>query len=194
MHKLIARLINNEEAAWRHFVIQFNMVIKATADKYIKYDKDGMDDIYQEIFAKLIKDDFKALRNFRGETDLQLGGYLKVITRNYCKRKNQMDYNNSFVEYADAITTDDQEDTTQRVIIDVLTDEIKNEISNLSLNYQSAIAYYLKGYSHQEAADILKIPLKTFRTHLFRAKNILKKSKKLKHIYSQNVSNNRDLI
>jgi len=60
--------------------------------------------------------------------------------------------------------------------------QIIEAVEKLDLKYQLVIKLYLmEGYDHEEIATILKIPIKTSRTHLRRGKlalrNLLKAEK-----------------
>lgn len=55
--------------------------VRKYALKEIAHYREAVDDLVQEVFLRLLHNDYQALREFRGNTDEALGAYLRVITQ-----------------------------------------------------------------------------------------------------------------
>jgi RNA polymerase sigma-70 factor (ECF subfamily) len=128
------------------------------------------EDIGQEVFIRF----YKALNNFRG--DASVGTYLTRIAINLCinelrKRKTR----NIFLKPADELeqeiagSSGDAEYNEEREIV-------QTAIQKLEPKFRSVIVLRLiDGYSTEETAKILKIPLGTVLSRLARGQQKLKK-------------------
>jgi len=81
---LLAGCIRGDKACWDAFVLQYSALvyhtIKKTASLHqAKTPHDFADDLFQEIFVSLIKDDFLQLRRFRGDNGCTLASWLRMI-------------------------------------------------------------------------------------------------------------------
>ena len=70
--KLIAGCVKGEKPAWDAFVRQYSGLIYHTIKKtfslhHSEPTSDSVDDLFQEVFLSLVKDDFSQLRRFRGD-------------------------------------------------------------------------------------------------------------------------------
>ena len=138
--------------------------------RYLKNEeeaKDAMQDAFLKAFLNL--DSYKE--------DSSFGSWLKKIVINTCidTLKKQKIETVSLDNYPLEILDDN--DWNFDVRIDRI--EIVDAIENLKIKYQLVVKLYLlEGYDHSEISEILKIPIKTSRTHLRRGKmelrNLLK--------------------
>jgi len=81
---LIAGCLKGEEAAWNNFVRQYSGLvyhrIKTTLSSHYHYSSQHLiDDIFQDIFLSLVKDDYVQLRRFRGDHNCTLASWLRMI-------------------------------------------------------------------------------------------------------------------
>ena len=81
---LIAACVNGDKAAWDEFVRQYSKLIYHTikitaALRRSETPQDFADDLFQEIFLSLVKDDFRQLRKFRGDHGCTLASWLRMI-------------------------------------------------------------------------------------------------------------------
>jgi RNA polymerase sigma-70 factor (ECF subfamily) len=81
---LLAGCIRGEKAAWDEFVSRYSGLIYHTIKKTAslhqnRTPQDFADDLFQEIFVSLIKDDFLQLRRFRGDNGCTLASWLRMI-------------------------------------------------------------------------------------------------------------------
>lgn len=141
--------------------------------RYLKNEEEAKDAM-QDGFIKA----FLNLQNYIDGTNFS--AWLKTIVINICidkLKKKKLD-TISIETYPIEITNDEDWNFDVRVS----KDNIITAIETLKLKYLLVIKLYLiEGYDHQEISEILKIPVKTSRTHLRRAKlalrNILKVAK-----------------
>lgn len=81
---LLAGCLNGEKTAWDAFVLQYsNLVYHAIKRTFGLYhaepQPDLVDDLYQELFLAIVRDDFKKLRQFRGDQGCSLASWLRVV-------------------------------------------------------------------------------------------------------------------
>jgi RNA polymerase sigma factor (sigma-70 family) len=81
---LIAGCVNGEKAAWDAFVREFSPLVYHTIKKTFNlYHSDpisnSVEDLYQEVFVSLLRDDCKKLRQFRGDRGCTLASWLRVV-------------------------------------------------------------------------------------------------------------------
>lgn len=136
------------------------------ACRYLKNDEEAKD-VMQDGFLKA----FLNLANFKEGTNFS--AWLKTIIINSCidhLKKKKLE-TISFENYPLEITNDDN----WNFDVNITKDAILKAIESLKLKYQLVIKLYLiEGYDHQEISEILQIPVKTSRTHLRRAKLVVR--------------------
>jgi len=81
---LIAGCLNANKAAWDAFVLQYSSLvyhaIRKTLTLHHSESRDEVvEDLYQEVFVSLIQDDYKKLRQFRGDRGCTLASWLRVV-------------------------------------------------------------------------------------------------------------------
>jgi RNA polymerase sigma-70 factor (ECF subfamily) len=82
---LLAGCIRGDKASWDEFVSQYSALIYHTIKKTFSFyhtesRSDLVADLYQEVFVTLLRDDFKKLRQFKGENDCTVATWLRVLT------------------------------------------------------------------------------------------------------------------
>lgn len=138
-------------------------VISCRYIKSYEYAKDAMQDGFLKAFLNL--------KNYKEATNFS--GWLKTIIINTCidQLKKKKLETISIENYPLEITNDDDWNFDTKIT----REQILKAIDTLKLNYQLVIKLYLiEGYDHQEISKILDIPVKTSRTHLRRAKLLLR--------------------
>lgn len=81
---LIAGCVSGDKAAWDEFVRQYSGLIYHTikntaAPHRAEISQDFADDLFQEIFLSLVKDNYLQLRRFRGDHGCTLASWLRMI-------------------------------------------------------------------------------------------------------------------
>jgi RNA polymerase sigma factor (sigma-70 family) len=81
---LIAGCLRSEKAAWDSFVLQYSNLVYHTIKKtlslhHVETRADLVEDLYQEFFLSLLRDDYKKLRQFRGAHDCSVASWLRLL-------------------------------------------------------------------------------------------------------------------
>lgn len=137
------------------------------ACRYLNYEdaKDAMQESFLKAFTRL--DSYMENYSF--------GSWLKRIVINQCidtLKKRQLEFVDTehFVLSSEDESEDWDFDTT------ITKEHIVKAIDQMPQKFRVVVKLYLiEGYDHQEISDILNIPVKTSRTHLFRGRKQLQK-------------------
>jgi len=171
---------NGSEAAWNRFFDLFHPLIAGTVRKVVDYDED---DVIQIVYCKLIDDNYRLLRNFRGETFYELLAYLRQIAHNVAANhrrsqgveKSRITSIEDFIEFLSANQTPEthylQMETSREIMAAILS---------LDSKYREPVYLLMQGYRHREIASILGVPIDTTSTRIRRAH--LKLEEKLKEL------------
>jgi len=144
----------------------------------LTFDEDESKDLVQETYLKA----FRFLNSFQQGTNAKawLFRILKNSFINDFRKKSKQPakvdyqevetyYNSDDVDVS--ITTDLRVDTVQ----DMIGDEISNALNALAVDFRTVIILCdLEGFTYEEMAKILDIPIGTVRSRLHRARNLLK--------------------
>jgi len=81
---LIAGCLRSEKAAWDSFVLQYSNLVYHTIKKTLNLHHaerraDLVEDLYQEFFLSLLRNDYKKLRQFRGAHGCSLASWLRLL-------------------------------------------------------------------------------------------------------------------
>ncbi|MFQ3212557.1 MAG: RNA polymerase sigma factor (sigma-70 family) [Marivirga sp.] len=155
-----------------HIDAMYNFAYRLTLDE------DDAKDLVQETYMKA----FRFIKSFEAGTNAKawlfrilknsfINNYRKVS-----KQPNKVDYQEVESYYnSDSVdanfTTDLRVETVQHMI----GDEITNALNSLAVDFRTVIILCdLEGFTYEEMAKILDIPIGTVRSRLHRARNLLK--------------------
>jgi RNA polymerase sigma factor (sigma-70 family) len=84
----VQRCVKGDEATWDEFLekysrLIYNYIRNALNTKGYSFTQDHTEDIFQDIFHSLIKDNFKKLRSFQGKNGCSLASWLRQVTINF---------------------------------------------------------------------------------------------------------------
>jgi len=165
-----------------HIDSMYNFAFRLT------HDEDDAKDLVQDTFLK----SYRFINSFQEGTNAKawLFRILKNSFINDFRKKSKeptkVDYQEVEGYYNSekansAITTDLRIDT----IKDMMGDEISNALNSLAVDFRTVIILCdVEGFTYEEMAKILDIPIGTVRSRLHRARNLLKE--KL-HSYAQSM-------
>lgn len=114
---ILAGCIRGDKASWDAFVLQYSALVYHTIKRTVsvhhaKTPHDFADDLFQEIFASLIQDEFLQLRRFRGDNGCTLASWLRMIaarrTIDHLRRLNKPA--NSLDESLSIVVADESEE------------------------------------------------------------------------------------
>ena len=82
---LIAGCLGGEKAPWDSFVLQYSNLVYHTIKKtlvchHTDPQADIVEELYQEFFVSLLRNDYKKLRQFSGARDCSLATWLRIVT------------------------------------------------------------------------------------------------------------------
>ena len=82
---LIAGCLRSEKAAWDSFILQYSNLVYHTIKKILilhhaEPRADLVEDLYQEFFVSLLRNESKKLRQFRGAHGCSLASWLRLLT------------------------------------------------------------------------------------------------------------------
>lgn len=171
--QLIKACIKGNEKAQVQLYERYCNAMYAIAFRYLKNEedaKDAMQDGFIKAFAKMES----------YTSDYSFGAWLKRIIINQCidaLKKKKIETTSMENENLQLIDDDDN----WSVDISITKPMIENAVEQLPDKHQLVVKLYLmEGYDHEEISQILKIPIKTSRTHLRRGRLQLKELLKTK--------------
>lgn len=166
--QLLDQIRNGNKGAFRDLIIRYESLISATITGMLGPCSE-IDDIGQEVFIRF----YKAIDKFRGESTI--GTYLTRIAINLSlnelkrrKRRHQLfiENNENFPEIADNSRTGNYDERPEIV---------QQALQKLEPKFRAVIVLRLiDGYSTEETAIVLKIPVGTVLSRLSRAQQKLK--------------------
>jgi len=180
---LLKRCLAEEPGAWKDFVDRFiglfTHVIHHTAHaRSIRVTDNDIDDLLSEVFLVLLANDYRVLRNFRGQSSLAT--YLTVVSRRVIVKKmveRRMAEALGHVSTSSRIERVSDEQTRQQQAL-----EDQEEIQNMIRQLPPAAAqiveqYHLQGKSYQQISSDLDIPENSIGPTLSRARNRMRENK-----------------
>lgn len=149
---------------------------------HLTYNDADANDLVQETFMKA----FRFINLYESGTNSK--AWLFKILKNafineYRKKKKEPEK----VDYNDVITFSDEDDDNSAAYFDlreelfdgIMGDEITIALNRLPIDFKTVILLCdVEGFSYEEIAKIIDIPIGTVRSRLHRARNVLKDSLK----------------
>ncbi len=170
--QILTELRNGNDAVFRDLINRYEGLVSATIIGMIGKCSET-EDIGQEVFVRF----YKARHNFRG--DSAIGTYLTRIAINLSLNEIKRRSRRSQLFFHSYDETFDVEDKDRNIDTDEDREVIQRAIRELAPKFRSVIVLRLiDGYSTEETAKILSIPIGTVLSRLARAQ------KKLKEILS----------
>ncbi len=185
--ELLKECIEGNSEARAVFVERFSKLIYSCIHETLRMNcrdflREDFEDIFNDIFLSLFKDDCKKLRQFRGDNDCTVASWLRIIaintTRNFITRNRTFISleNDSEKPNPGPSALDQLIDSEEIVLFRQLLDELKPD-DRLVLRY-----YYKGDIPPEEIAKIMNIAVNTVYSKISRTKKRLKEileSKKL---------------
>ena len=158
-----------DDAAFAELVDRYKDLVYALVYR-LSRDRTQADDLAQEVFLKV----HRGLPYFRG--DAKLSTWLYRIVFNVCSEEGARQRPRELpLDPGDGRPSIDP-GAPDRAFGDVeLKDRLDRAMASLPDNYRFLIAaHYLRGVQYEALAEALGIPLGTVKTHLYRAKRMLR--------------------
>lgn len=145
---------------------------------HLTYDEENANDLVQETFLKA----YRFIDSYQKGTNSKawLFKILKNEFINNYRKKVKRPVNVDFEDVINYHESDDANyvgslDLRQEIFQNMMGDEITIALNNLPVDFKTIILLCdIEGFTYEELAKILDIPIGTVRSRLFRARNMLK--------------------
>jgi len=82
--ELLRACFERKRGAWDEFVVQYSRLVYGTIKQtlqvhYVDAQQSVVEDLFQDFFLSVLRDDFKKLRQFRGERGCSLASWLRMV-------------------------------------------------------------------------------------------------------------------
>ena len=86
--EFVQSCVRGDKRAWDEFVdkysrLIYNYIYRVLNTKGAHLAQEGIDDLFQEIFLALLKDNFKKLKSYQGKNGCSLATWLRQVTINF---------------------------------------------------------------------------------------------------------------
>jgi len=160
---LIERCRTGDDLAFGELVERYKNLVYGMVWR-LAPDRSRTDDLAQEVFLKI----YRGLPYFRGEA--RLSTWIFRIVSNVCAQARSESLGKTETVLAREPGRQDSAFAELE-----LRDRLDKAIAQLPENYRLLVAaHYLEGVQYEALAEALDIPLGTVKTHLYRAKRLLR--------------------
>ena len=182
---LVQRCLTRGPGAWRDFVNRYTglflHVVRHTAEsRSMPLRPEQEEDACAEIFVELLRDDFAALRRFKGNSSLAT--YLTVIARRTCVRVlSDLKFSEAMGHVAGHLPAGAKADAAKRAGADGEAriddrEEVQRLLSTLPERDAEVVRrYHLLGQSYRQIGSELGVPENTIGPTLSRARARMRK-------------------
>ena len=167
--ELVARCRQGDESAFRELVDRYSPMVFALAARLVTPQR--AEDIAQETFLRV----HRGLAYFRGDAKLSTWIYRIVSNVAFEARGRERPHDVSLDDEGGPGVTYGGQD---RQFTDVeLRDRLDKAMARLPEHYRVLVhGHYVKGIKYEDLAASLGLPVGTVKTHLFRAKRLLRQA------------------
>lgn len=167
--ELVARCRQGDEAAFRELVDRYSPMVFALAARLVSPQR--ADDVAQETFLRV----HRGLAYFRGDAKLSTWIYRIVSNVAFEMRGRERPHDLSLDDASGPGATYGGQD---RQFTDMeLRDRLDKAMDRLPPHYRALVhGHYVKGIKYEELAEAFGLPVGTVKTHLFRAKRLLRQA------------------
>lgn len=156
-----------------HISSMYNFAFRLTMDE------DDANDLVQDTYLKA----FRFISSFERGTNAK-AWLFRILKNSFIndyrkktKEPSKVDYQEveTFYDSEEAAGTDQTTDLRVEMVQDMLGDEITNALNALPVDFRTVIILCdIEGFTYEEMAKILDIPIGTVRSRLHRARQLLK--------------------
>jgi RNA polymerase sigma-70 factor (ECF subfamily) len=158
-----------DDAAFAELVDRYKDLVYALVHR-LSRDPNQAEDLAQDVFLKV----YRGLPYFRGDAKLSTWIY-RIVFNVCCEERARRHAAEVPLDRGDGRPPVDPGSIDASYGRLELRDRLEHAMASLPENYRFLIAaHYLKGVQYEALAETLGIPLGTVKTHLFRAKRLLR--------------------
>ncbi len=160
-----------------HINSMYNFAFRLTMDE------DDANDLVQDTYLKA----FRFISSFEQGTNAK-AWLFRILKNSFINDYRKRSKEPSKVDYQEVETTYNSEDAAEyehttdlraETVQDMIGDEVANALNALPVDFRTVIILCdIEGFTYEEMAKILDIPIGTVRSRLHRARNLLKDSLK----------------
>ena len=145
---------------------------------HLTYNEDDANDLVQETYLKA----FRFIEKYIEGTNAK-AWLFKILKNAFINQYRKKSKQPTKVDYEEIISYHDEEDTNYSSYLDLreeifqgmMGDEVTNAINALPVDFKTVILLCdIEGFTYEEIAKIIDIPIGTVRSRLHRARNMLK--------------------
>ena len=178
---IVKRVQEGDVNAYNILVIKYQHKVLQIISKFVGNSADASD-VAQESFIKA----YKAINTFRGESSFYTWLYRIVVNaaktylESNSKHQNQLDVDAEEFESVDKQGALTYKDTPDRIIeSQELQQVIFDAMAELPEELRQAITLReVEGMSYEDMADLMKVPVGTVRSRIFRARQFIEERMK----------------
>jgi len=170
---LVAEIVNGNKAALETLIGHYQKLVSHVVFRMIT-NRSDREDVCQEVFIKV----YQNLAGFNFES--KLSTWIARITYNTCinhleKRRVPLlddlyEEEDALEKYPSEAITPDRHAERQDIRV-----RVRTEIEKMPVHFRVAVTmYHLEEMSYDEIAQVTGMPLGTVKSHLFRARKVLK--------------------
>lgn len=155
-----------------HLDAMYNFAYRLT------FDEDDAKDLVQDTYLKA----YRFVHSFEQGTNAKAWLY-RILKNSFINDYRKKSKQPSKVDYKEVEQFYNSEDTPSNATVDLrieatkemIGDEISNALNSLAIDFRTVIILCdLEGFTYEEMAKILDIPIGTVRSRLHRARNLLR--------------------
>ncbi|GAB4235034.1 MAG: sigma-70 family RNA polymerase sigma factor [Ekhidna sp.] len=144
----------------------------------LTFDEDEAKDLVQDTYMKA----FRFINSFQEGTNAKAWLY-RILKNSFINDYRKKSKQPAKVDYQEVEQFYNSEDTPSNATVDLrmettkdmIGDEISNALNSLAIDFRTVIILCdLEGFTYEEMAKILDIPIGTVRSRLHRARNLLR--------------------
>lgn len=148
----------------------------------LTFDEDEAKDLVQETYFKA----FRFIDSFQEGTNAK-AWLFRILKNSFINDFRKKSKEPSKVDYQEVETYYNSDDVDENITVDLridalqnmIGDEVSNALNSLDVDFRTVIILCdLEGFTYEEMAKILDIPIGTVRSRLHRARNLLKEKLK----------------
>lgn len=144
----------------------------------LTFDEDEAKDLVQETYFKA----FRFIDSFQEGTNAK-AWLFRILKNSFINDFRKKSKEPAKVDYQEVETYYNSDDVDEHITVDLrietlqsmIGDEVSNALNSLDVDFRTVIILCdLEGFTYEEMAKILDIPIGTVRSRLHRARNLLK--------------------
>jgi RNA polymerase sigma-70 factor (ECF subfamily) len=145
---------------------------------HLTYDDEDANDLVQDTYMKA----FRFIESYKEGTNAK-AWLFKILKNAFINEYRKKAKQPTKVDYEDIVAYQDEEDTAYSSYLDLreemfqnmMGDEVTTAINSLPVDFRTVILLCdIEGFTYEEIAKIIDIPIGTVRSRLHRARNMLK--------------------